>query len=470
MASILFIDTTGKVSEVLGKTLQEQGHVFSIAHTVFEGMYIADQYRPDLIFVHTTVDTEKGQEWLAQLLQCSITKDIPILHLISEGLADSPTLSIKVVGGSSSIIKSMQMDGVLTLIEKALGGATLAPPKPRGKVLLVDDEEESRQLFACELLHQGHEVTQANNGREALARLQELAYDVVLLDIAMPEMDGFSALAHIRLDTKLNNLPIIMLTADDDAESVVKCIELGANDYICKPFSFRVLHARIEAALERKQIQAQKEDYVHRLEQTCRGNERLLHVVLQEPFPSFPSLEIAHVRPQSCERVAVLMARTQGNALPHHKHMAEVFDALVLRHGLVPVSHGPKSWVAIGGGGHPLINPVSTTIRCGMKLLDAFDECLPCEIVRIGVDYGTVTLQGGYHNAAPLHIFGDTVSNAERIAKVSDPGYITLSANAWTHVARQYDCEAFSLLNQDGQENLAMYRVIEPTYFNSQRP
>ena len=90
----------------------------------------------------------------------------------------------------------------------------------------------------------GHEAGVAIHGRDALVQLEREAWDLVLLDITMPEMDGYEALQHIRADPRLAQLPVVMVSAIDETESVVRCLELGADDYLTKPFNPVVLKAR----------------------------------------------------------------------------------------------------------------------------------------------------------------------------------------------------------------------------------
>ena len=100
----------------------------------------------------------------------------------------------------------------------------------------------------------GHRVTAAENGRQALRLLREGEFDLVLLDVLMPEMDGFAALERVKADVRLRALPVIMISGLDEVESVVRCIEAGAEDYLPKPFDPVILRARINACLEKKRL------------------------------------------------------------------------------------------------------------------------------------------------------------------------------------------------------------------------
>src|SRR3954452_10785415 len=121
-------------------------------------------------------------------------------------------------------------------------------------VLVVDDDAINRKLLEHHLLADGHRVVVAKDGDQALDRIREEPPDVVLLDILMPGIDGFTVLEHIRADGALQDLPVIMISGLEDFESVVRCIELGAEDYLPKPFDPVLLRARIKAGLNKRRI------------------------------------------------------------------------------------------------------------------------------------------------------------------------------------------------------------------------
>jgi adenylate cyclase len=123
-----------------------------------------------------------------------------------------------------------------------------------GRVLVVDDDRVNRMLLTRSLEREGHHVRCAENGAEALEHLHADPCDVVLLDIVMPELDGVSVLEQVKNDPELQGIPVIMISGVDDTESVVRCIEIGADDYLPKPFDPVLLRARISAGLTKKRL------------------------------------------------------------------------------------------------------------------------------------------------------------------------------------------------------------------------
>jgi CheY-like chemotaxis protein len=124
-------------------------------------------------------------------------------------------------------------------------------------VLVVDDVPENRDLLVRRLQRLGiNEIEQAANGVEALAAIERRNFDLVLLDIMMPELDGFGVLERLKANGRVNDLPIVVISALSEIEPVVRCIELGAEDFIFKPFNPTLLRARVTATLEKKALPA----------------------------------------------------------------------------------------------------------------------------------------------------------------------------------------------------------------------
>jgi DNA-binding response OmpR family regulator len=152
------------------------------------------------------------------------------------------------------------------------------PKMANGHILVVDDNRLNRLKLSRGLEHQGHTVTLAEHGRQALEMLQAMSFDLVLLDILMPEMDGHQVLARMKGDSVLRHIPVIVISALDELESVVKGIELGAEDYLPKSFDPVLLKARIGACLEKKRLRDQEAEY---LRQVARLTDAAVAVKLQ---------------------------------------------------------------------------------------------------------------------------------------------------------------------------------------------
>ena len=177
-------------------------------------------------------------------------------------------------------------------------------------LLVVDDNEDNRYTLTQRLKRLGYEnVATAVDGRDALTRLREGPYDLVLLDVMMPEMNGYEVLEHLKGDERLRDLPVIMISALDQLDSVIRCIELGAEDYLPKPFNPTLLRARVSASLEKKRLRDQVRASLKRLEQELDAARRLQLGMLPGEFPKWS--------PETPVRVHALMepAREVGGDL-----------------------------------------------------------------------------------------------------------------------------------------------------------
>jgi len=152
------------------------------------------------------------------------------------------------------------------------------PGDEPGRVLVVDDSGINRKLLVAALSELGHEVQAAENGRRALELLRDPGgFDLVLLDLLMPVMDGYATLTEIKADPALDHIPVIMVSAVPELESVVRCIELGATDYLPKPFSAAVLRARLRSSLAAKRLRDVERGNLRRLEAVVAERESALH-------------------------------------------------------------------------------------------------------------------------------------------------------------------------------------------------
>src|SRR5208282_1705214 len=135
----------------------------------------------------------------------------------------------------------------------------IEPGRASGSLLIVDDNEANRALLARRLRRQGYTVSLAENGRQALEKLRARRFDLVLLDVIMPEMGGYHVLEKMKQDPLLRHVPVIMISALDDLEMLARCIEKGAEDYLSKPFDAVLLRARIGSSLEKKRLHDHEE-------------------------------------------------------------------------------------------------------------------------------------------------------------------------------------------------------------------
>jgi sigma-B regulation protein RsbU (phosphoserine phosphatase) len=190
------------------------------------------KHLPDLQKIHGAAQT-----WLALMEE----------YLIPPGNPSAPSGGLTVSAMSPPILDA----GIR--FQGPMPGALAALPE-HGSLLVVDDDEINRDLLARRLRRHGYTVSLAANGLEALKLVRGQPFDLVLLDMIMPGIDGYQVLAKMKSDTTLRNLPVIMISALDQEQGVARCIEMGAEDYLSKPINPVFLRARIGACLEKKRL------------------------------------------------------------------------------------------------------------------------------------------------------------------------------------------------------------------------
>jgi CheY-like chemotaxis protein len=221
---------------------------------------------------------------------------------------------------------------------------------------VVDDEPFNVDLLEQELELLSHPTVAARDGREALERLAEGGIDLVLLDVNMPGLDGFTVLARMKENTAWRHIPVILISAMTDMASVVRGIELGAEDYLPKPFEPLLLKARIGACLDRKRLHDQEATHLAEIERQRTRASRLLHSIL--PAPAVAELEATEgVCPRRFEEVVVFVSDVVGftkfcDASPPDRVMANLqalalaFEAIAVRDELEPVGVAGDAFLA----------------------------------------------------------------------------------------------------------------------------
>src|SRR5207237_8337817 len=133
------------------------------------------------------------------------------------------------------------------------------------RILVVHDNASNRDLLSRRLQRQGHTVLQAEDGAHALALVEKEALDLVLLDLMMPGISGYDVLALLKRDPRFRDIPVIMISALSELDSIVRCIEAGADDYLAKPFDPTLLRARVGSSLEKKHMRDREREMVEAL-------------------------------------------------------------------------------------------------------------------------------------------------------------------------------------------------------------
>ena len=292
--------------------------------------------------------------------------------------------------------------------------------QPGARLLVVDDNKVNRLLLTRSLVLQGHRVSSAENGLIALAMLRAEPFDLMLLDMEMPELDGFGVLEQMAADSKLADFPVIVTSSLEGVPHVARCIELGAEDYLHKPVNPVLLRARINASLEKKRLREQLKEMVRRfatsevaddIQQSgfALGGRRVWCTVMFSDIRSFTSM----VESQTPEETIELL----------NDYYALMFEAISGHGGVVNQMIG-DGLMAIFGAPAPLDGAALAAVHAAQEMQEMVAQfnlervALDKPPIRIGIGIASGDVVAGYtgtQQRATYTCIGDTVNLAARL-------------------------------------------------------
>lgn len=341
----------------------------------------------------------------------------------------------------------------------------------QSSVLVVDDNEVNRDLLARRVKRQGHKVTGASNGFEALDMMRSQPFDLVLLDIMMPEMNGYQLLETLKTDKKLRHIPVVMVSAVEDIESIVRCIELGAEDYLSKPFNPVLLKARINACLEKKRLRDQEQAYLKRLADEQEKSERLLLNILPEAIAERLKQGESTIA-DSFADVTVMFADLVGfTKLSANLSPAELvellndifsaFDDLADKYGLEKIKTIGDAYMVVGGLPTPRKDHAEAIAEMALDILDKING-IPTQQeqalkVRIGIHTGAVEAGVIGTKKFAYDLWGDTVNTANRMESHGIPGAIQVTKVTYERLSEKYIWKERGIVNVKGKGPMRTY-------------
>ncbi len=338
-----------------------------------------------------------------------------------------------------------------------------------GHVLVIDDSPDNRKLLARSLERRGYSVCGAGNGRLGLEMLRAQPFHLVLLDIMMPEMSGYEVLRDIRADSSLCRIPVVIISGVDELDGLVTSLELGADDYLAKPFNAATLNARIEACLERKRERDLKEEQIGRIEKAKRRSDELLRVILPDTIAEELKATNA-VRSRHCEDVAVLFAdvvdfasycdiHEPAEVVERLQGMVSAFELLTDNFGLQKIKTIGDCFMATAGLLEPAENPVENCVRCGLEMIRTARDLPPGWDLRVGIDCGDVVAGVTGARQYLFDVWGGAVNTAARVEKYGQVGAVNLSRNAWARISDWFEGESVGVVEVKGATKLEIFRV-----------
>lgn len=334
-------------------------------------------------------------------------------------------------------------------------------------MLIVDDIEDNRYTLRRRLKRLGYEnVEEAADGRAALEMLASGRFDLVLLDVMMPGLSGYEVLEEIKGDMDLRDIPVIMVSALDEIESVVRCIDLGAEDYLPKPFDPTLLRARVSASLEKKRLRDQESAYLDQVESERRRADKLLHAVL--PPGAVRELKATgEVKPRLYDDVVVLFADIVGFTAYCEARSAEqvvrelqalvgAFEDIVERAGLEKIKTIGDAFLATAGLLQETEDPFATSVRCGLQMIGAARAIEPHWELRVGVHRGTVAAGIIGHKQFLFDIWGDTVNTSSRLSTHAEPGTVVVTGENWPALRGDFKGRSRGLVELKGKGEIEL--------------
>lgn len=348
-------------------------------------------------------------------------------------------------------------------------GADDTADKAPARVLVVDDNVAVRRTFERMLKAQGHEILSAEDGREALAVLNQHSADAVLLDMEMPAMSGLEVLAVLRQDPRFLELPVVLCSGSDEMEDMVRCIELGADDYLVKPVRPQLLYARLRAAIERKHARDQERAHLDRIDRERRRGDALLASMFPEPVVQ-EFRDTGTVASRKHDDVAVLFCDVVNFTAWCDRHppeavvetlrlLVQCFEELCARNALLKIKTVGDAFMASAGLFETNEDPVVTCVRAAHEMIQGVRDLGVGWEVRVGIHVGPVVSGIVGHTQCQFDIWGDTVNIAARVEAFARPSTIALSATAYDRARAVWTGESLGAVDVKGKGSMELFLV-----------
>jgi len=342
-----------------------------------------------------------------------------------------------------------------------------------GTVLVVDDNVMNRDLLSRQLVREGYNVMTASSGREALETMRLNNFDLVLLDVVMPEMDGVQVLEQIEHDTSLAEVPVIMLSALDEMAGAVRCLENGAADYLTKPVDPLLLRARVQSALQLRRLRYDLRHLERELEDSSGAMDRMARSIAppsiapnlaRGELPScvqYPEVTAVVVRIEGIDAIAT---RRPGDVPRLLGAAIAALEKVASDRKLDLTRATDRAFVVIAGA--TVWNPLhaETAADLALELRKAFqgvmaDATEPFH-ARIGLHTGTLMTGVAGTDTLVLGLWGDAVSTAEAIAAHAPLGTICASNAAFAQWGTRFTSEDPLSLDIPGRGRIPVRRIV----------
>jgi class 3 adenylate cyclase len=363
------------------------------------------------------------------------------------------------------------VEDVLRTVQPLHVGSAAPEAALSSRVLVVDDNAANRDVLARRLTREGHQVVSAANGASALELVATEEFDLVLLDLIMPEMNGFEVLRRLKATEHTSHVPVIVISALDELDSVVRCIESGAEDYLTKPFNPVLLRARISASLEKKRLRDREKKFIQDLEQERQRSESLLlHILPQIVIDRMRDGEkviadrITDATILFCDLVgftALSQELSADRTVEFLSRIFSTFDRLAVEHGVEKIKTIGDAYMVAAGVPEPQADHALRIVTLAPRMLETVDAIaketgLKLQ-ARIGIHSGPIVAGVIGTHKFVYDVWGDTVNTASRMESHSLAGRIQISAATRAALGDRFELEPRGMVDIRGKGMMETY-------------
>jgi len=344
------------------------------------------------------------------------------------------------------------------------------------RILVVDDQESNRDLLVRRLTRDAHIVTTAANGEEALRLVEEQTFDLILLDLIMPGISGYEVLVRLKSDPRHRDIPVVMISALDQIDSVAGCIEAGAEDYMPKPFNPVLLKARINACIEKKRLREREKVFVEQLRLEKEKSEALLLNILPTAIVSRLNLGetvIADHIPDATILFADLVGFTGLSAQLSATRLVKLlnmlfseFDRLSIEFGLEKIKTIGDAYMVAGGLTSEGSDHAEAVARMALSMVEVSRSTsdllgLPLQL-RIGIHTGPVVAGIIGTHRFIYDVWGDTVNTASRMETYGIANEINVTQALYERLQDRFVFEPRGTIEVAGKGTLQAFFLRGP--------
>ena len=454
---ILIIDDDGINRTLVETYLKGQGYMVIVTESGKEGLQILKDpvNRVDMVLLDLLMPEMDGFDVLKHMKSMVNCRHIPVIVTSGQTDQDSIVRCIE-MGAVDYMIKPFDPVLLDTRVKNVLhASAELMPDGSdrSARMLVVDDDFLYRTMLTVNLEEKGFTVDQAENGQVALNNLETQTYDLIFLDLLMPEMDGFETLERIKADSGKQQIPVIIISGEDDMSSIVKCIEMGAIDYLNKPFDDAILTARVNACLTVNRFKEMEKSYFKLIHDERNKSDKLLLNILPKPISDrlkngektiadfFPEVTVLFCDIVEFTRLSSIME--PDNIVMLLNKLFSMFDALVEKFDLEKIKTIGDAYMLVGGVPTPRSDHAEAVADMAIEMCESvrlFNRDNP-EIpisVRIGIHSGPVIAGVIGIRKFSYDLWGDTVNTASRMESCGIVDKIHVSHDTYQILKKSY--------------------------------